>query len=339
MLKNKEIKANWKNIKTDLLKALPDYAKEIPYQIKSISIRDACIAVREAKKKYIKTKEFSEVKFKSRKNPSQGCYVPKSAISKNGIYPTILGNLTFKEEIPDDLMDSRIVYRNKRWYLCIPVKIQAENPENQGRMVALDPGIRSFLTFYSEESCGKIGEGDFNRITRLCFQLDKLISLAAKTTSKKKRVLKKAQCSIRNKIQNLMNELHHKTSRFLCSNFDLILLPTFESQQMVKKGYRTLRSKSVRSLLSFAYYRFKQFLKFKAYEMGKIVLDVCEAYTSKTCSWNGQIIEKLGGRKKIRDGEIIMDRDINGAREIFLRALVDHPVLLQSRSIEFVSNC
>ena len=81
-------------------------------------------------------------------------------------------------------------------------------------------------------------------------------------------------------------------------------------------------------MLSFAHYRFKEFLKHKANETGKTVVDVCEAYTSKTVSWTGEMVN-IGGSKIIRsfvDGRA-MDRDINGARGILLRALGDTPWL------------
>lgn len=59
------------------------------------------------------------------------------------------------------------------------------------------------------------------------------------------------------------------------------------------------------------------------------MLDVNEAYTSKTVSWTGEIIEKLGGAKFIKSqiDNRVMNRDLNGARGIFLRALVDTPWL------------
>jgi len=58
---------------------------------------------------------------------------------------------------------------------------------------------------------------------------------------------------------------------------------------------------------------------------------VNEAYTSKTVSWTGEVIENLGGRKTVvsKDGQQ-MDRDINGVRGIFLRALRDHSMLEQA---------
>ncbi len=45
-----------------------------------------------------------------------------------------------------------------------------------------------------------------------------------------------------------------------------------------------------------------------------------EAYTSGTRSWDGFAAQELGGSKTVPDGTIIVDRDMNGARGIMLRA-------------------
>jgi putative transposase len=118
------------------------------------------------------------------------------------------------------------------------------------------------------------------------------------------------------KVQNLIDELHHKTALFLVKNFDYILLPAFETSQMTSRANRKIQSKTVRNMLNFAHCRFKQFLKNKAFEFGKTVLDVCEAYTSKTHPKTGDI-KQIGGVKRIRllSGEWI-NRDIVGARNI-----------------------
>ncbi|MGD1717509.1 zinc ribbon domain-containing protein [Dapis sp. BLCC M172] len=50
-------------------------------------------------------------------------------------------------------------------------------------------------------------------------------------------------------------------------------------------------------MLTWAHYRFELFLKHKAAEYNKIVLDVSEAYTSKTVSWTGEILNNLGSQK------------------------------------------
>ncbi len=64
------------------------------------------------------------------------------------------------------------------------------------------------------------------------------------------------------------------------------------------------------------------FLKHKALEYGVRVIDVCEAYTSKTVSWTGEIITNLGGSKVIKSSKgHRMDRDLNGARGIFIKSV------------------
>ena len=60
-------------------------------------------------------------------------------------------------------------------------------------MVALDPGVRSFLTWYCADSVRKIGEGAFFRIQRLCERLDGLLSRAA-TKSPARKAQEYASC-------------------------------------------------------------------------------------------------------------------------------------------------
>jgi putative transposase len=94
---------------------------------------------------------------------------------------------------------------------------------------------------------------------------------------------------------------------------------------MVGKIGRKIGNKTVRNMLTFAHYRFKMFLKHKAFEYGKHVQDVCEAYTSKTHPETGEV-RNIGSAKRIRlqSGDWV-NRDEVGARNILLRALVDSP--------------
>ena len=73
-------------------------------------------------------------------------------------------------------------------------------------------------------------------------------------------------------------------------------------------------------MLTLSHYRVKDVLKHKALEYGVQVVDVCEAYTSRTVSWTGEIVANLGGSKVIKSSEgHRMDRDLNGARGIFIK--------------------
>ncbi|MDJ0795619.1 MAG: hypothetical protein QNJ51_02090 [Calothrix sp. MO_167.B12] len=41
----------------------------------------------------------------------------------------------------------------------MPEEVQQQRTENQGRVIALDTGIRTFLTFFSETNFGELGNG------------------------------------------------------------------------------------------------------------------------------------------------------------------------------------
>ena len=134
--------------------------------------------------------------------------------------------------------------------------------------------------------------------------------------------MRKAANKIKVKIRNLIDELHKKVAHFLVTHFDILLLPTFAVKQMTKRGARNLRKKSVRQMLTLSHHQFKVFLKQKALEYGVRVIDVCEAYTSKTVSWTGEVVANLGGSKVIMSSEgHRMDRDLNGARGIFIKTV------------------
>ena len=209
------------------------------------------------------------------------------------------------------------------YWLAVPHPAQCdiETPSGDG-VIALDPGVRTFLTFFSETECGKIGYKAFGRIQRLCHWLDGLISRTDTEPDRhRRRRMRRAQARMRQKITDLVDELHWQAARWLTSNYKVILLPTFETQDMTRRAGRKIRSKTARMMLSFRHYEFKQRLIWKAWQRGALVMEVNEAYTSKTRSWDGSVEEKLGGRAVIRDEKGFgMDRDVNGARGIFLRA-------------------
>jgi putative transposase len=309
---------NWMEIKKYATQLLPQWTKDCPFQVKGIAIKEATNAFFKAKGKPA---------FRSRKHPEQSCFIPSSAIKEEGIYPRVSGKgLRYAESLPESLMDSRLIWRAGIWFLALPRKEQhVPYGDNQARVVAIDPGVRTFATFYSDDSCGHIGEADFSRIQRLALHLDDLYSRMAKAGKQKIRKMKLAAARMREKIKNLIDELHHKTALFLVTNFDHILLPTFETSEMVGKIGRKIRNKTVRNMLTFAHYRFKMFLKHKAFEYGKHVQDVCEAYTSKTHPETGEV-RNIGSAKRIRlqSGDWV-NRDEVGARNILLRALVDSP--------------
>ena len=111
------------------------------------------------------------------------------------------------------------------------------------------------------------------------------------------------------------------------------MIPPFETSDMVTK----LASKVARSMLGWSHYKFQQILKAKCEEFGTNFLLQNEAYTSKTCSSCGHVHKNLGS-KKVLKCEVCgfeIDRDINGARGIYLRALGEYDACEDNPSLIF----
>ena len=303
---------------------IPDWSMDCPQRIRTHSITDACNAVKNAKSKCLKTSEFQQVKFRAKRDPIQSFGFDKVSLKQDFVFSRKNYKLEFKatETFHTDLEGTRIVREGSRYFVIIPQKQPYQVPENQRiDAVALDPGVRTFQTFYSEVLHGKIGEGDFQHIYRLCLFLDKIYSKMSKAKCRQKRRLKQAAERMRWKIFDLIEELHKKTANFLCRTFDRIFIPSFETSQMVTK----LHSSTARNMMTFSHYRFKQFLMTKGQEFMCQVIECNEAYTSKTCSYCGTI-HKIGSKKRMQcDCGANVDRDLNGARGVFLRALAVTP--------------
>lgn len=312
-LKNSENKANWMQIKAGLMNQFPEWSNEVPYQIKSIAVRDACLAVTAAKKKYKLTGQINKVSFRSRKRGNFNLFIPKSALRENGFYHTLVGTINLRESVGNPDYDCRVILENDRYFLIKPENRAVKKPDNQRySVVALDPGVRTFQTIYSDNFAIKVAQNDFSRIYRLCYLLDKMYSNRKKQITNKYNVkLKK----IRWKIKDLISELHHKLALFLVKTFDNILIPSFETSNMVTK----LHSKVARAMLGWSHYKFKQFLKYKAEEYSCNVIEVNESYTSKTCGNCGKQ-QNIGSKEVFKCScGLVIDRDLNGARNILLK--------------------
>ena len=319
------------------LKLLHPEWEAVPYQVKRTAVRDACRAMGNVKqlaadqaKGLRMDQDRAELRFRSRKNPRQSCYIPDDAVTEHGVYHTILGPLRMAEAIPAGQKECRLVKDRGLCWLVVPHPAQCdiETPSGDG-VVALDPGVRTFLTYFSETDCGKIGHRAFGRIQRMCHWLDDLISRTATEPNRhRRRRMRRAQERMRQRIINLVDELHWQTARWLTGTYKVILIPAFETQDMTRRAGRKIRSKTARMMLSFRHYEFRQRLLWKAWQRGALVIEVNEAYTSKTRSWDGVVNDNLGGNTIVRDHDGFgMDRDVNGARGIFLRALGDSPFL------------
>jgi putative transposase len=296
----------------EILGMLPAWADSAPYKVKQMAIEDAAVAKKNLYKFRERTGCDGELKHRRKRDRRDSIYIPKEAIKPDAIYVRTLGRMKFTEPIQKPTSDCRLLHDNGRYYLLVPYNKPKRDNQADG-LVSVDPGVRTFVTFFSEQLVGKLGEQDINRIQRLCYYMDGCIS------RKKWRAVR----NLRTRIRNLVSELHHKVAIFLVKNFRTIVLPAFDAGAMSIRTKRKINSKTARAMLTLAHSRFRDILLHKAEEWNRVVVHVSEAYTSKTCSVCGTMHD-IGGRKVLNCCQKF-DRDINGARGIFLRALEDNP--------------
>ena len=133
------------------------------------------------------------------------------------------------------------------------------------KVIALDPGIRTFMTGFDGSDFLEFGNGDFNKIAKLCSHLDQLKSKHDLSVGYKfKRLRYKLRLAIerlRTRIKNLRSECHKQVGSYLAKNYDVIVLPTCETSQMFLKKKRKLRNKTARAMMTWAFYQFSQTLE------------------------------------------------------------------------------
>lgn len=269
-----------------------------------------------------------QLRYRSCRNKSQviqfkndayrdGTWFPKKV--KGHLFCTAIGY-----QIPRNCdYGTELVYQRGHWFACFPQYIEPKTTDSH-RVIALDPGNRAFLTGYDGENVLEIGKGDIGRINRLCSHLDNLLSRVALSKNKRQRYLmRKAASQMRTRIQHLVKDLHGKVASVLVNSYKLIFLPTYETSQMVLKSSRKISRKSVRNMLSWSHGKFASHIEQMAARSCVLVVRCNESYTSKTCTNCGHVHNNLGGSKIYKCpqcGQRIA-RDINGARNIMLRAL------------------
>ncbi len=269
------------------------------------------------------------MRFRRKKDP-QSITIPYDAIKvwdtdieTMSMFPTYLKNrIKFHcRNVPKEIAyDCRLTLdRLGRFHLCVPCVVAACESQTGRGQCSIDPGVRTFLTIYSPNigSAYKIGDNDICRIFRLCKWLDKLCS-GNKKASRRQR---KAQTRLRMRIKTLVDEVHWKAIHFLCHNFKDIIIPPFQVSQMVKRANRKIRKKTVRQMLCWRHYTFRQRLIAYASRTGTQVHVLGEECTSKTCSHCMNMKNNLGGAKVYRCQQcgLVGDRDLMGARNIFLK--------------------
>lgn len=314
------------------LKAEDDefWLTDIPYDTVQLAIKNFVTNYKAIMTTYKKSrnpnKVLPEQGYLEKSNPYQWMHANKDAFSvKRKIFPQRLGlNSTLKfgekdlkwwyKNVKGIDHDFIITKEYNKYYLCYVKSKPKSNNTPEQNMIALDPGVRTFASYFDNKgNCGKFGDNFTENLRKYQLQLDKL-------SSKKKRSCKNRCELLRAKITNIVTNLHWKVSSYLVKNYDCIFLPIFKTKQMISRD-KNLPNIVVRDMQALSHYKFKLRLKHLANIHNKCVIDCSEKYTSVTCTNCGNLHQNLNANKIYNcvKCQKTFDRDINAARNILIK--------------------
>jgi len=338
--------SNVRNYITNKLDTI-DYCKKVPLKIKQGALEDLIKAKNNAIAKWKKTNKFQKLKYRKKNASSQSIYMNKDAIKKtndNSFYFYINaiceyfskkedGLLKVSETLPEISTHCRLILKHYKYlYISIPlVRPDIIKEPTIPYMVTIDPGERNFVTLYSNNIVGNIGNNTRDRFKKLFNESDllkskitKLKNNVRKYTGKRKKLIKnlikklqKKYLTLITKPSRLVKELHNKTALFLCKNFKIIGIPEFSS----KKVSNNLPEIINRCNNTLSHYRFRERLIHKAKQWNRTVHLIPESYTSCTCTRCGTDKQSKDEILQCDKCNLVINRDYAGSRNILLKTI------------------
>ena len=203
------------------------------------------------------------------------------------------------------------------------------------RVVAHDPGVRAFQTWYSPTT-GTFGEllNDFQtQIEPRLLALDSLRSridtryhgrvLKSPPQNRSRRQWLRTTRTLQRKWyrdlrrhHGWLESAHYDAANFMLKHNDIIVQPWLHCARLVQRSSRDISSTTVRTMLTMSHYKYRQRLQWAATRYaGRHVFITEEPGTSKTCVNCGYWHNTLGCNKVFECPScgISILRDINGA--------------------------
>ena len=128
------------------------------------------------------------------------------------------------------------------------------------------------------------------------------------------------------RLAGFKDNMHYNAICFLFTHWDVVVVSLTSPGGLCERARRPFGSRTARAACAWNHYAFRQKLKSVGQRHGnKHVVEVGEAYTSRTCGLCGTLNHDLGGAKTFQCVDehcgVQIDRDVNGARNMLLREL------------------
>jgi IS605 OrfB family transposase len=272
----------------------------------------------------LRKRNITHFKIRYKRTTSKTIVVQGNCFSKrkNGFCIRKLGEMRSSTPIVGS-KESKLTVEGGRTYLYVPVQTPTFEVVGSRKECALDPGVRTFQTMYCTRGTKEYGKRVSDKIAKVHKKLKTLDSRKGTSNSRDRvRWYEKARNKVYATLKSSIKQLHWSTALHLVKQFDTIYIGSFctNSKRCVsRKGKLAKVTRFATNALS--HFTFLQRLRYKAEQYGKKVVVVDESYTSKTC---GRCFElnDVGSSKiyNCSNCNLTIDRDVNGARNIMLRA-------------------
>ncbi len=202
-----------------------------------------------------------------------------------------------------------------RWFAVFCAEQEPKQPRiNNGGQIGVDLGLMTFAAL-SDEKLIKNPRHLKNHEERLAFYQRELSKKKKESNNRRKARLKVAK--LHEKVSNTRLDFLHKAANKLLSNYSLIAMEKLASQEMAMRGHG-------KGINDASWGMFTNILGYKAESAGSRIVFVDAKDTTKMCSVCGTKTDKhLWERIHNCPGcGLSIDRDINAARNILIRATV-----------------
>ena len=233
--------------------------------------------------------------------------------SKLGKFIKAKPNINFIKRVDGSCI---IHFKNNKFTMLIKkknIKIK-KHPMKQQKIIALDPGHRTFLSGLSNDCLIEIGNNVDKKIKKELLKIDKIKTLKIK--NKRRKLLKREK-----DLHNYINNLHWQTINYLTNSYNHILLGNYSTKSMVESKNVNDINKRIGSTLRF--YQLREKLKYKCILKNCNFGIVDEYNTTKACS-NCSTLNDIRNSKEYNCKKCNKKypRDINSSKNILLRGIM-----------------
>lgn len=230
------------------------------------------------------------------------------------LYLSKIGNVSIKlhREPKGNIKQIQIKKEIDKWYAFVVTDYKSTDYKSSNNEVGFDLGIMKFITDHNND----VIKNPYNvlRYMERLKYAHRQVSKCKKGSNNryKRRIILQRYYS---KLRNSRTDFLHKTSTTLIKQNHIIYMENLNIKNMMMQ-----KNHNAKNIADVSWYRFEQFLTYKAESAGCKIVKVNPKNTSKTCSACGNIKQDL----KLFDRTYIcsncgleIDRDHNAAINIF----------------------